>query len=182
MSGTAAGFVITTTHGLTIAVVSPVVGRAIDRWGVRIPLAAGLVLYGFGGGAGLVVPGYAWLIASRFVLGLGAAVVFTGTTVAVLTLYQGRTRDRVMGWRTTAATVGGVLWPLLAGALGGVSWHAAFGVYLIGVPLGAAVLVALPKAATPGSGTGRAQGSLLRLLRASPVLFVWRASCWPAAR
>ncbi|MBB4934790.1 MFS family permease [Lipingzhangella halophila] len=169
VSGTAAGFIIT-THGLTIAITSPLVGRAIDRWGVRVPLGAGLVLYGLGGGAGLVAPDYPSLIASRFALGLGASVVFTGTTVALLALYQGPMRDRVMGWRTTATTAGGVLWPLLAGVLGGVSWHAAFGIYLVGVPLGVAALLTLPKGASSGSDSGKTSGSLLGLLRTSPVL------------
>lgn len=172
VSGTAAGFIIT-THGLTIALTSPLVGRAIDRWGVRVPLGAGLVLYGLGGGAGLVAPDYATLIASRFALGLGASVVFTGTTVALLNLYRGSMRDRVMGWRTTATTAGGVLWPLLAGALGGLSWHAAFAIYLIGVPLGLATLLSMPRAASPDTGAaeaGTASTGLLGLLRARPVL------------
>ncbi|WP_393915956.1 MFS transporter [Halostreptopolyspora alba] len=169
VSGTAAGFIIT-THGLTIAVTSPLVGCAIDRWGVRAPLGAGLVLYGLGGGAGLVAPDYPSLIASRFALGLGASVVFTGTTVALLTLYQGSMRDRVMGWRTTATTAGGVLWPLLAGVLGGVSWHAAFGIYLVGIPLGVAALLAMPTGASPGSGPGETSGGLFGLLRTSPAL------------
>lgn len=124
ISNTAAGFVLT-THGLTMALAGPLVGRAIDRWGVRLPLVIGLLLYGLGGGAGLIAPGFGWLIASRVVLGLGAAVVFTGTLTGLLRLYRGSSRDRVMGWQTTATTAGGVVWPLLAGALGKISWHGA---------------------------------------------------------
>lgn len=45
-----------------------------------------------------------------------------------------------MGWRTSAITAGGVVWPLLAGVLGETSWHGAFAVYLVGLPLGLAVL------------------------------------------
>lgn len=168
VSGTAAGFIIT-THGLTIAVTSPLVGRLVDRRGVRVPLTAGLVLYGLGGGSGLLVTSYPALIASRFVLGLGAAVVFTATTVALLSLYEAAKRDRVMGWRTTATTVGGLVWPLLAGALGDISWHASFAVYLVGVPLGVAVLLAMPKDVT-AVGAERSGGGALRLMRAHPVL------------
>ncbi|MQA98438.1 MAG: MFS transporter [Streptosporangiales bacterium] len=168
VSGTAAGFIIT-THGLTIALTSTLVGRVIDRFGVRLPLAAGLVLYGLGGGAGILTEGFPALIASRVALGLGAAVVFTGTTTAMLSLYQGPRRDRVMGWRTTATTVGGITWPLLAGALGGLSWHAAFTVYLIGVPLGVAVLFAIPKTRTPVQDR-KNTGGIFKLLRSRPVL------------
>ncbi|MEU0316101.1 MFS transporter [Nocardioides sp. NPDC006273] len=167
VSGTAAGFIIT-THGLTIAVASPLVGRMIDRYGVRVPLAVGLVLYGLGGGAGIFVDGYPLLIASRAVLGLGAAIVFTGTTVALLALYApGPERDRMMGWRTTAITVGGLLWPLLAGALGEISWHVSFSVYLVGIPLGLAVLATVPSTTSPG---GTTTGGAFRTLVSHPRL------------
>ncbi|GAA4915051.1 MFS transporter [Streptomyces coeruleoprunus] len=166
VSGTAAGLIIT-AHGLAIAVTSPVVGRLIDRHGVRGPLAGGLVLYGVAGAAGLVIDDYLPLILSRFVFGAGAAAVFSGTTVALLALYQGPERDRVMGWRSTATSLGGVVWPLVGGALGGLSWHAPFAVYLVGVPIGLATLAALPKAAAGPSGGG---GGVLALLRDRPAL------------
>ncbi|MCP2253821.1 putative arabinose efflux permease, MFS family [Prauserella aidingensis] len=176
IDGTLAGFVIT-THGVVIAVAGPVVGRLIDRYGVRRPLVAGLIVYGVGGGAGMAATDYPTLLASRVALGLGAAVVFTGTTVALLSLYRGSERDRVMGWRSTATTIGGLVWPLAAGALGGVSWHGAFAVYVVGVPLGIAALRCLPAgadgAAAPADGT--AGGGVLRLLRRYPALLGWYA-------
>lgn len=70
LSGTAAGLVLT-AHGLAIAVVSPAVGWWMDRVGVRGPLAAGLLVYGLAGGAGLVLDSYPVLIASRVMLGPG---------------------------------------------------------------------------------------------------------------
>ncbi|MBX9393911.1 MFS transporter [Streptomyces sp. TRM72054] len=65
-------------------------------------------------------------VAFRLLLGVGAAAVFTGFTVAFLALYRGQARDRAMGWRTTATTAGGFVYPPAAGALGNVSWHAPF--------------------------------------------------------
>lgn len=176
IDGTLAGFVIT-THGVVIAAVGPVVGRIIDRYGVRRPLVVGLILYGVGGGAGTAATDYPTLLASRVALGLGAAVVFTGTTVALLSLYRGSERDRVMGWRATATTIGGLVWPLVAGALGGVSWHGAFTVYFVGVPLGIAALRFLPAGAdgAGASGDGTSGGGVLRLLRRYPALLGWYA-------
>ncbi|MGW0466470.1 MFS transporter [Streptomyces sp. NPDC003027] len=171
LSGTAAGLVIT-AHGLAIAVTSPVVGRLIDRYGVRGPLAGGLVLYGVAGAAGLFTDDYAALIAGRFVFGAGAAAVFSGTTVALLALYQGPERDRVMGWRSTATSLGGVVWPLIGGALGGLSWHAPFAVYLVGVPIGLAALFVLPAGSTGPKGT---TGGVLPLLRERPALLGYYA-------
>lgn len=167
VGGTAAGLIIT-THGLTIAVVSPLAGWMTDRWGVRTPLGAGLVLYGLAGGAGTFTTTYPALITSRVFFGVGAAMVFTGTTAAMLAIYRGAVRDRVMGWRTTATSLGGVVWPLIGGALGGWSWHATFSLYLIGVPVGIAALVTVPEVREETAWSG---GNVVALLRRRPALF-----------
>ncbi|GGM70130.1 MFS transporter [Longimycelium tulufanense] len=177
VSGTAAGLIIT-AHGLAIAVSSPLIGWLVDRWGVRAPLAGGLVLYGIAGGSGLFITSYPVLIVSRLIFGVGAAAVFSGTTTALLALYQGTQRDRVMGWRSTTTSLGGLIWPLLAGAVGGISWHAAFAVYLIGIPLGVAVLMTIPRLDASQRTT---TGGPLRLLRQGPALLGFYALMISAA-
>lgn len=172
VSGTAAGFILT-GHGFAIAVSSPLVGRVIDRWGIRGPMIGGLVVYGLGGGAGLIVTSYPALIASRLVFGVGAAAVFTGTTVALLAFYQGAQRDRVMGWRSTATSVGGLVWPLLGGVLGGLSWHATFAIYLVGIPLAAMAVWSLPDTRPDAAARGEHKVGAVRLLRQRPALIGW---------
>ncbi|WP_205669046.1 MFS transporter [Amycolatopsis suaedae] len=169
VTGTLAGFVLT-AHGLAIAVTSPLFGRAIDRWGVRRPMIVGLVVYALGGGAGLVVTSYPALMVSRLVFGVGAAAVFTATTVAMLAFYRGAERDRVMGWRSTATSVGGLVWPLVGGLLGGLTWHATFAVYLVGLPLAALAAWSLPD--TTARAGGEDLGAV-RLLRHRPALLGW---------
>lgn len=175
ISGTAAGFVLT-IHALAVAVVSPAVGTLLDRVGVRRPLAAALLLYGVAGGAGTFIDSYALLLASRVVFGVAAAVVFSGTTVAMLTLYRGAVRDRVMGWRQTATSLGGVTWPLLGGAVGGLSWHAPFAIYVLGIPLGILVWRVMPADEARGAGDAArpsAPGGSIALLRRAPALLGW---------
>lgn len=167
VGGTAAGLIIT-AHGLAIAVTSPLIGWLIDHLGVRPVLAGGLILYGVAGGSGLIITTYPLLIASRLVFGLGAAAVFSGTTVALLALYRGTQRDRIMGLRSATTSLGGFIWPLLAGAVGGISWHAAFAVYLVGVPLGLATLAAVPN--TTREDASRGSGALALLLQRPALL------------
>ncbi|MFE1554150.1 MFS transporter [Streptomyces sp. NPDC058734] len=167
VSGTAAGLILT-AHGLSLAITSPFVGWAVDRWGLRTPMAAGLVLYGVAGGAGLFADSYAVLIASRFVFGIGAAAVFTGTTVALMALFEGPERDRVAGWRSTAIGLGGVVWPLIAGVLAVRSWHGPFAIYLVGIPVGIAMLFTMPR--IPATGGAPGGGGTMGLFRTTPRL------------
>ncbi|WP_165521947.1 MFS transporter [Micromonospora zingiberis] len=156
LTATAAGLVVT-VHGISLAVAAPATGHLVDRYGVRRPLAIGLLLYGLAGGAGAIVESYPLLIATRLVFGVGAALVFTGTTVGLLDRYAGPARDRVMGWRSTAISLGGVVWPLIGGVLGVLSWRAPFLVYLLGIPL-ALLALRLPDEPRPPTAPGPAAG------------------------
>ena len=168
VSASSAGLIIT-MHGAFVFLLSPVAGSIIDRVGAKRPLVAGLMLYGFAGGAGLFVDSYAGLLLSRALLGIAIAFIFTAVTVVILGLYGGMERNRMMGFRASANSLGGTLWPLLGGALGVVSWHLPFGVYLAGIPLAVLLRAYMPEVR---SRSTRDAGSLLSVLGRSPALFV----------
>ncbi len=142
--GTVAGFIIT-THALFIALFSPLFGRAIEAYGPKRPFAIGLVAFGFAGGAGLVLDSFWALIISRALLGIALAAFYSALTVLILDLYAEDERNRIMGYRASANSIGGITWPLVGGLLGSLSWHYAFSAYLIGIPLGVLAIVAIPK-------------------------------------
>ena len=144
VSESRAGLIIT-THGALIVLVSPIAGALIDRVGPRRPYIAGLLLYAVGGGAGLGIDAFWPLLASRAVLGVGVAFVYTGITVLIYQLYEGQRMDRALGLRSSANSVGAVVWPLVGGALGTLSWQAPFGVYLIALPLGLLAILTIPE-------------------------------------
>ena len=102
---------IVTTHGIFVALCSPLMGMLIDRVGVRSPLIFGLVLYGLAGASGLFFTSYEILIISRVFLGIAVAAVFTSITVMILNLYDGAHRNKVMGWRGSSINIGSVAWP-----------------------------------------------------------------------
>lgn len=110
-----------TTHGIMITVCSPAIGLLIDKVGARKPLIIGLILYGLAGGSGLVISNYALLISSRVLLGISVATIFSALTVTILNLYEGNQRNKVMGWRGSSNSVGGIIWPLIGGSLGVIS-------------------------------------------------------------
>ena len=147
VSDTLAGLIIT-THGGFIVLASPVAGAVVDRFGPRRPYIAGLVVYAVGGGVGLFVDSFVPLLVSRAVLGVGVAFVYTGITVLIYDLYDGRSMDRALGLRSSANSVGAATWPLVGGALGALSWQAPFGVYLVALPLGLVAVAAVPETRT----------------------------------
>lgn len=165
---------IITTHGLFMAFFSPLMGSLIDKKGVRRPYILALIGYGVAGGSGLFINGYWLLLVSRACLGIALAGIFTGINVWILNTYDGVERDRVMGWRGSAQSFGGVIWPLVGGALGGFSWHFPFAVYMLAIPIGLLAVAFVPEpeprerhASKPGENT-----SVFRIFRQKPVLFI----------
>jgi len=158
VSDTAAGLIIT-THGGVIVLASPIVGALIDRIGPRRPFIGGLAIYGLGGGAGLLVDSYLPLLASRVVLGVGTAAVYTSITVLLYQLYAGQAMERALGYRSSANSAGAAVWPLVGGAAGTVTWNLPFAVYLIALPLGALALLTIPEPATASTASDDSEPS-----------------------
>ena len=136
--------IIITTHGLFMALFSPFMGSLIDRRGARGTFVISLLAYGLAGGSGLFIDSFWVMLISRAFLGIALAGVFTAINVLILDMYEGPERNRIMGWRGSAQSLGGVIWPVLGGALGAVSWHLPFAVYTIAIPTGIAAAVAIP--------------------------------------
>ncbi|MGD9367502.1 MAG: MFS transporter, partial [Desulfobacteraceae bacterium] len=165
---------IITTHGLFMALFSPVMGSVIDRMGARRPYIAALICYGLAGGSGLLIDSFWVLLISRACLGVSLAGIFAGINVLILNMYHGIERDTVMGWRGSAQSFGGVIWPLIGGALGGLSWRFPFAVYMLAIPIGllAIVAVAEPEIQSRAGPGSPASLSVFGLFRENAVLVI----------
>ena len=165
---------IITTHGLFMALFSPLMGSIIDRKGARRPYIVALIGYGLAGGSGLLINSYWGLLVSRACLGIALAGIFTAINVLILNMYEGAERDRIMGWRGSAQSFGGVIWPLIGGALGGFSWHLPFAVYMLAIPIGMVAMAAVPEPETHQQSGPRTDDatSVFKVFRERPVLLV----------
>lgn len=165
---------IITTHGLFMALFSPLMGSVIDRKGARRPYIVALICYGLAGGSGLLINSFWVLLVSRACLGIALAGIFAGINVLILNMYDGIQRDRVMGWRGSAQSFGGVIWPLIGGTLGGFSWRFPFAVYMLAIPIGLFAIAAVPEPAIqhPSRTESNGRTSVFRVFRESPVLLV----------
>jgi MFS family permease len=165
---------IITTHGLFMALFSPLMGSVIDKIGVRTPFIFSLICYGLAGGSGLLINSYWVLLLSRACLGIGLSGIFVSLNVLILNRYKGGDRDKVMGWRGSAQSFGGVIWPLIGGALGGLSWHFPFAIYMLAIPIGLLAMRVVPKQVThhqtgPSSDTGI---TVFKLAKQNPILLL----------
>ena len=165
---------IITTHGLFMALFSPLMGSVIDRKGARRPYIAALICYGLAGGSGLLINSFWVLLVSRACLGIALAGIFAGINVMILNMYDGIERDRVMGWRGSAQSFGGVIWPLIGGTLGAFSWRFPFAVYMLAIPIGLFAIGAVPEPAIQHRTEPGSNGSIsvFRVFGENPVLLV----------
>ncbi|WP_176086148.1 MFS transporter [Martelella sp. HB161492] len=122
---------ILTVPALTIAVTAPFIGMIADRFGRRQLLLASLLVYGLAGAGGLYLDSIKALMISRAVLGIGVGAVMTATTTLVGDYFEGAERIRFMGHRSTAISLGGIVFLVAGGALASLSWRAPFAIYLV---------------------------------------------------
>ncbi len=167
----ASAALIITAHAFFIALFSPLIGSLIDRIGTKKPFMFGLVFYGLVGASGLFITSYWVLIISRVILGIAGAAIFNSITAMILNLYEGGQRNKVMGWRGSANSFGGIIWPIIGGFLGRFSWHLPFAVYLLGIPLGFFAFTTMPETRKEKIQDVSEEGSVLKVFRSNPVLF-----------
>ncbi|MEJ2251600.1 MAG: MFS transporter, partial [Candidatus Lokiarchaeota archaeon] len=76
-------------------------------------------------------------------------------------------------WRASSNSVGGVIWPFLGGALGALSWHFPFAIYLIGIPLAIISFLTFPDVSKETQTREEiSKGNFLDIFRANPIIFV----------
>lgn len=120
---------LVTAPSLSIALLAPLAGLAIDRIGRRVLLLAGILLFVVSGSAGLYLPDLPTIFVSRIVLGIAVAFIMTAQTALVGDYFTGEARSVLTGLQISARNFGGLAFIVVAGMLAAVSPRWAFGVY-----------------------------------------------------
>ena len=105
---------IVTSYFLGLAVGPWLYGPASDRYGRRAPLFAGLTLFIVGALLASVAPSWGWVIAARFIWGLGTAAPRALSTAMIRDRYEGTAMAQLMS-RMVAVFL---LVPILAPSVG----------------------------------------------------------------
>lgn len=122
-----------TLPSLAIAILAPFLGHLLERFKRTHALMAALAFFALAGSAGLYLPDIYSLLASRFLLGIGIAVLMILVTTLVGDYFKDEQRHRYMGLQSAFTSVGGLLFLLGGGALSDIDWRYPFGIYLVGV-------------------------------------------------
>ena len=129
---------IVTAYILVFAGLLLTMGSLGDRFGRRRALQAGLGIFGVASVLAAFSPGAVPMIASRAVMGVGAALIMPSTLSVIVDVFPREERGKAIGIWTGVASLGIPLGPLLGGWLLQTTWWGS--IFLVNVPI---VLVAL---------------------------------------
>jgi len=129
---------ILTIPTLFIALVAPLVGRFIDRYGRINLLLIGLLLYGLAGTSGYYLDNLYYILLSRAILGVAVGIVMTISVTLAGDYFEGLERQKFIGLQVAFVSFGGVVFIATSGVLADLSWQAPFLIYgfsLLVIPL-----------------------------------------------
>src|ERR1700735_5215869 len=107
-------------------------GALGDRYGRRVALIAGLVIFGVGSAVAMTANSATELIAMRGVIGLGAALVMPVTLSTITGTFPAAKRTRAVSIWAAVAGGAAILGLLVSGALlTALSWRSIFGVNVV---------------------------------------------------
>ena len=126
-------------YSLSFAVFLVTGGRLGDIFGRRKVFLIGVVVFAAASGTIGFAPSEGWLVASRAVQGLGAALMMPGTLSIITNTFPPAERGRAIGTWAGVSAIALALGPLLGGWLTeDVSWRA---IFFINLPVAAVAIV-----------------------------------------
>lgn len=138
---------IVTLPALAIALTGLFLGILSDKIGKIPVLAASVAVFTIAGSSGYYLTSIPAILAGRFILGIGIAGIICTTSSLIICYYNGITRARVLGYQAAAMGLGVLVLEVSGGLLAGISWRAAFLIYLIGIVIFAGILVTMKEPA-----------------------------------
>jgi EmrB/QacA subfamily drug resistance transporter len=117
--------------------------RAGDLLGRKRVFIVGLVIFAAASLSIALAPSGGWLIGSRAIQGIGAAIVAPSALSLLTATFEGRERARAVAWYAAMAGIGASLGLVVGGALAtAISWRAGF---FVNVPIGITMIVLAPR-------------------------------------
>lgn len=149
---------------LPMSLLTPYLARRFGKWKV---IVAASVLMAVGGIFGVAFPTAPWMAFTRTLIGLGWGLMsVVSVTVVSDAITEPDKLVRYTGMYNASGNMGAVLFSLGSGALAAYGWQKPFLLYLLGIPMLAAVILFIPKdmpAARPAKKTEKTAKKKARL-------------------
>ncbi|UYM03356.1 MFS transporter [Solicola gregarius] len=160
-------------YALVFAALLLIAGALGDRYGRRLALISGLVLFGAGSLAAMFASDVEVVIALRVVLGVGAALVMPATLSTITTVLDAERRQQAVAIWAGIAGASAVLGLLAAGTLlEWLSWESVFGLNVaLAVVASVLVLRAVPESAERPDGRLDIVGGVLFAVAIGAVVY-----------
>lgn len=124
-----------TLPSLVIAILAPILGHFIFRFGKKRSVLIALFFFSLFGTAGLYLNTIESLLASRALFGLCVATLMIVSTSLVGDYFKEHDRHKFMGYQSAFMAIGGVFFVIGGGFLSDINWRFPFGIYFVGIAL-----------------------------------------------
>ena len=122
-----------TIPSIIIAILAPVAGIIVDKYGRLKPLYVGVVLFAIGGSSGFYLDNFYYILIGRAVLGVSVALLMTSSTALIGDYFDEKERHRFMSMQGMSVAIGGIVFITLGGLL--AEWHWSYPFVIYALPL-----------------------------------------------
>jgi len=154
---------ILTMPMLSMALMAPLTGWMVDRFGRRPVLLPATLAFGLSGLAGLVVDTIAGFLVSRAILGICLSGVLTASSALIGDYWKGEARARIVSLQAACMSFGTLIFVGLAGELTLLHWRGGFALYAYALLLLPIMLASLREPPRHRAGDAAAAGEPVRM-------------------
>lgn len=135
---------------LPTIILSPLIGSLADRYGRKIFLTGGVILFGVSGSLPVFFNfSFNYFLIVRTIQGIGFAAIAPLTITILGDLYDGSKEVAAQGLRAFFIGAGGLLFPILGGTLAALGWNYPFLSFLSVIPFAFFIWCYLPEPKKP---------------------------------
>ena len=120
-----------TIPSVTIAILAPLAGMIVDRYGRLKPLYVGLLLFVVSGSSGFYLDNFYLILIGRALLGVSVALLMTSSTALIGDYYHEEARHRFMSLQGMSVAIGGIVFITAGGFLAQIDWTYPFVIYAL---------------------------------------------------
>ena len=125
---------MTVTSGVMVPSIL-IAGKLADYFDMKKILLIGTVLFMIGGLTCAVANSIQMIVASRFILGIGAGLAYPMVPAMVSLMFEDHERNQVLGYTNAGASIVSLALNLSAGVLCLINWRLPFVMYLLFIPI-----------------------------------------------